>query len=70
MVGTEDGTERKYRWARDGLSPDIVANVSVHQYLQEDGNGQYRSFRVRDLAPASGEPVDLLLVVESPVDDG
>lgn len=43
-----------------------MANVSVHQYLQEDGNGQYRSFRVRDLAPASGEPVDLLLVVESP----
>lgn len=40
--------------------------MSVDQYLQEDGKGPYWRFRVPDLIPASGQPVDLLLVVESP----
>ncbi|WP_157421481.1 hypothetical protein [Agromyces sp. Leaf222] len=40
--------------------------MTLQQYLQEDGTGTFRNFRVPDLVPGSGDDIELLLVLESP----
>lgn len=43
--------------------------MSLTQYLEEDGTGTYKQYRVRDLVPTDGSDVELLLVLESPHTD-
>ncbi|GAA2926172.1 hypothetical protein GCM10010458_05100 [Microbacterium luteolum] len=40
--------------------------MSIDDYVTEDGSGSLRDAYVRDLLPASGMPVKLLLIFESP----
>lgn len=41
-------------------------HVTVQGYVQEDGTGAFQLFRVPDLVHASGSPVELLILLESP----
>lgn len=40
--------------------------MTLDQYLQENGTGSFKNFRVPDLIPGNGGQVEALLVMESP----
>lgn len=57
-----------YKRPVHGVAPrrSCGAGMTLQLYVQEDGTGPFKNFRVPDLIPPNGAQVNLLLVLESP----
>jgi hypothetical protein len=52
--------------AESASQPPSGGRSPLQRYLQEDGSGSYRRYRVPDLVPQAGAATELLIVLESP----